>query len=154
MIVRRARTMQDVENMVALGAQMHKETRYARVPYVPAKLLAYGQQFLDDPSTGVYILAENEGRILGMMCGFSLRSFFNDEIVARDMIIYVRPECRVGTTAMRLVREFERWAKENKATEITIGITADIDDAKAIKFYETLGYARRGVTLAKEIGHG
>ena len=151
MIVRRFKTMADVEHMIELGAEMHRESVWAPRPYIPAKLAAYGKHFLSDPTAGVGILAEEDGKCHGIMAGWALRNFFNDEVCAREMIIYVRKEKRGGTTAMRMVREFERWAEEVGAKEISVGVSAQIDDDKAIKFYKALGYSHRGVTLAKEV---
>lgn len=154
MIVRRFKDMADVAHMIELGAEMHAESMYASRPYLPAKLAAYGKQFLMEPKAGVGILAEEDGKCHGIMAGWALRNFYNDDICARDMILYVRKSKRGGTTGMRMVREFERWAKEVGAKEITIGISAAIDNDKATRFYQALGYSPRGVTLAREISHG
>lgn len=151
MIVRRFRDMADVDKMIALGAEMHAESRFSSRPYISAKLAAYGLQFLAEPTQGVGILAEEDGACHGIIAGWALTDFFNDEICAREMILYVRREKRGGTTAMRLVREFERWAKEIGAKEVNVGVSAKIDDDKAIRFYKSLGYLPSGVNLAKEI---
>lgn len=151
MIVRKARNMQDVENMVALGAEMHAESIYASSPYVPAKLLAYGKGFLDNPQSGVLLLAEDNDKCHGMMAGWGLRSFFNDDVCVRDMILYIRKEKRGGTTAIRLVSAFEDWAKSIGAKSIDIGISAGINNERATKFYTALGFKPRGVTLSKEV---
>lgn len=153
MIVRRFKDMADVDNMISLGAEMHRESMYADRPYMPAKLASYGRQFLSEPTKGVGILAEEDGVCHGIMAGWALQNFYNDELCARDMILYVRKEKRGGTTAMRMVKEFERWAKEVGAKEITIGISAAIDNDKATRFYNALGYSHRGVTLSKEVCH-
>lgn len=151
MIVRKAETVEDVDRMVELGAQMHSESGYRTRPYIPAKLRSYGLQFLHNPSAGVLILAEDSYRVCGMMAGWALRSFFNDDICARDMILYMLPEKRGGTTALRMVRQFEDWAKWVGAREISIGITANIDDDKATRFYNAMGYRTRGLSLYKEV---
>jgi hypothetical protein len=151
MIVRKAETIEDVDRMVELGARMHSESGYRTRPYIPAKLRSYGIQFLHNPSAGVLILAEDNFKVCGMMAGWALRSFFNEDICVRDMILYMLPEKRKGTTALRMVRQFEDWAKCVGAREINVGITANIDDAKATKFYNTMGYRQRGLSLFKEV---
>ena len=151
MIVRKASSMQDVEKMVALGAEMHAESRYAAKPYLFSKLEGYGSHYVRDPNAGVCILAEEDDACHGIMVGFASKTYFSDELCAKEMVLYVRPAKRKGTTAMRLVREFEHWAKEIGAAEIHVGVTADIDDDKAIRFYNAMGYGPRGIILAKEI---
>jgi GNAT superfamily N-acetyltransferase len=150
MIVRRANTIADVDRMVALGAEMHAESVYRSRPYIHAKLASYGRQFLQNPDAGILILAEDDTDIHGIMAGWKLDSFFNDDACAKDMILYVRPEKRRGTTAIRMVREFEAWAKEAGARYIDISVTAGIENDKATKFYSALGYAPHGVCLVKE----
>jgi GNAT superfamily N-acetyltransferase len=150
MIVRRAKDMTDVARMVALGAEMHKESIYADRPYIPAKLASYARQFIEDPMSGVCVLAEDDDECHGMMAGWRLDSFFNDDACAKDMILYTRKDKRRGTTAMRLVAEFERWARETGVRYIDITVTAGIDNDKATRFYTALGYRTRGACLMKE----
>lgn len=151
MIVRRFQDMKDADRMIALGARMHAESIFASEPYIPAKLAAYCRFWLLQPHAGVAILAEDNSEVVGMMAGWCVESFFNHERTARDMILYIRPDKRGGMTALRLVRAFEDWAKEVGARHINIGISAGIDNQRAAKFYQSLGYAQRGVTLSKEV---
>ena len=151
MIVRRFKDMKDAERMIALGAHMHAESVFASQPYLPDKLAAYCRFWLSEPSAGVAILAEDQQEVVGMMAGWCLEAFFNSERTARDMILYIRPDKRGGMTALRLVKEFETWAKEAGARSINIGISAGINNERATKFYKSLGDAQRGVTLSKEV---
>jgi GNAT superfamily N-acetyltransferase len=153
MNVRRFKDMKDAERMIALGAQMHAESVFASEPYLSDKLMAYCRFWLTDPTSGMAFLAEDNEEVVGMMAGWCLEAFFNHERTARDMILYVRPDKRGGMTAIRLVKAFEDWAKEAGAHHINIGVSAGIDNQRAAKFYQSLGYAPRGVTLSKEVCH-
>ncbi len=57
-----------------------------------------------------------------------------------DLVQYVRPNRRGGTTFIRLIDAAERWAESKQVDEIIFGISSGFKAKKNIKLYERLGY--------------
>lgn len=57
-----------------------------------------------------------------------------------DVVLYVRPHRRGGSTFIRLIDAAEQWAESKKADEIILGISSGFKAKKNIKLYQRLGY--------------
>ena len=77
--------------------------------------------------------------------------YFSTYKWATDFAFFVTPEHRGGTLAVRLLREAEKWAKENGAQEITILHNTGINTDKAGRFFNGFGYETKGHIFTKEL---
>jgi GNAT superfamily N-acetyltransferase len=59
---------------------------------------------------------------------------------AIDLVQYVKPSRRGGSTFLRLIDAAEQWAESKKVDEIMFGISSGYKARKNIKLYERLGY--------------
>ncbi len=98
-------------------------------------------------------LYRNEKGYIGGMIGFIAQQYFTQGSAAKDLAIYVQPESRGGMGAVRLVRDFEQWAKAMGATEIYLAQSTGIEIEKTRKWYEALGYKVCGFVTKKEAIH-
>ncbi len=57
-----------------------------------------------------------------------------------DIVQYVRPHRRGGSTFLRLIDAAEQWAESKGVDEIIFGISSGFKAKKNIKLYERLGY--------------
>ena len=143
---------EDAGRILDLAFQMHAESsRYSRYALHPEKLEAVIAQ-LTDMAEGCLLVAEVEGRIVGMMWGFMDAQFFSQVRIAKDLLLYIEPESRKGRCAYQLVKRFEAWAFEAGAAEVNLGVSAGIDNETATRFYERLGYQHTAVILTKTRG--
>lgn len=149
----------DVDQLVEMGRAFHKESpRYNRLTFSGEKVAALIRWAIAStmvcPAEGGILVAEKDGTIVGMMGGFVMQPWFSEDRIASDYGIYIAPEHRgSGKIALLLVRAFEAWAASKGVTELSPGVTADINAEQVIRFYEKLGYERYDYsTLVKRIG--
>ena len=154
MDVRRPLNMEDVEQMVRLGALMAAEGNYADIPYSPDKLKLLGSYIVNTDvdeqvyfARGVWI----DGLLVAQMVGFVSEYWFSYQKIIQDNALYVHPDYRKGTAAMRLVKEFIKWANKVDAVEICCGITVGVNNDTAAKLYERLGFQRVGYIYKRKV---
>ena len=77
--------------------------------------------------------------------------YFTDVKVAKDLAWFITPDKRGGILAVRLVRDFEVWAKKHGATQLGLGQSTGVRVEQTQKLYERLGYRVVGVNTIKDI---
>lgn len=93
-----------------------------------------------------------DGDVLaGFMVGNISETFLNHERNAYEKGLFVLPAYRGGTTAVRLIRNFEAWAKSNGAANIWLGQSVGQNMQATLKFFERLGYTCQGFTTCKKL---
>jgi hypothetical protein len=137
----RKATLFDVPQLVALGRQMHAESRYADLPFDPAVLATSLTQMLTDQF--VYVV-ERDGVLLGGMVGCLYPSWFGTGLMASDLALFVAPDRRGGIAAVQLVAAFKAWAAAMDALEITCGVTTGVHEAATDKLYRRLDFVPSG----------
>ena len=90
-------------------------------------------------------------RLIAFMCGTISETFLNDEVNAYEKGLFVLPEHRGGSISVRLVRNFEEWAKQAGATNIWLGQSVGQNMESTLRFFERLGYACQGFTTCKKL---
>lgn len=66
-----------------------------------------------------------------------------------DIVQYVKPNRRGGTTFLRLIDAAEQWAESKKVDEMMLGISSGYKAKKNIKLYERLGYKSNAYAAIK-----
>ena len=151
--VRRIQNMEDVERMIALGRKMHAESPvFCRMEYEEERLRAYGRMALENPQDWGVFYVDDNGETIAMVSVFVTPKYFSSKNrEANDMFLYARPDRRGGLAAARCMRAVEAWAKENDVSAINMAVSAGIDDDRAVRFYEGMGYRQSAVTMTKEV---
>lgn len=68
-----------------------------------------------------------------------------------DLLLYVVPEHRGTPIAVRLLKMYESWARQNKVDYMALGQSTGIGDTDRVrKFYEKLGFKTTGFNCLKE----
>lgn len=142
----------DVDRCVELGAMMHQEGVYRHLPYDVEHTASIAEACVEGSVFKCFV-AEDEGVIVGMIAGYLTGMFFNPKyLLAQDLVLYVQPEFRGhGATVVRLIKSFERWAKDSGAFRVLLGITVGINDEQAEGLYARLGYKLAGQVFKKEL---
>lgn len=97
----------------------------------------------------VGFVAVEGDEIIGMVIMLVVEQLFSYHKYATDIVLYVKPERRLGRAALLLMREVERWAKEENIPEVTFGVGTGIHLDKTVHMYEKLGYKVTGTSLTK-----
>ena len=145
----RQMTEQDIPDVIELGRRMHSEsTNLQSLRFSPQRTAWIA---LSAIQSGFAMVAEKGGQIVGMMAGCVVMPFFSEDIISCDYALYVLPEFRTGMTAIRLADEYVAWSRCKGVKLVTVGVTAGIDNAAAIAFYEALGFRQSGSQLMIEV---
>jgi GNAT superfamily N-acetyltransferase len=145
----RLATPADIPAMIALGAGMHAESRYASRPWNPRKVCGL-MDWLIAEDDGLLLVAESTGEIVGGFLGLIRDDWCTDARVACDLALYVEPAMRGGLTGARLVTRYRAWAQEQGIFDenIEAGITTGVDTSSSSRLYELLGFAPVGNLFA------
>ncbi|TAN76894.1 MAG: GNAT family N-acetyltransferase [Magnetospirillum sp.] len=141
--VRLAKTEADLRAMLDLGRLLHAESRYRTLPVDEARLLAMGRRALETRNPGL-ILAERDGRIVGMAVVALGEHFFSPALCATVQMIYVAPEARGGASAVKLIRGLRTWAKQAGAHDLHINVTTGIKADKTDRMLRRMGFRQTG----------
>ena len=100
--VRRA-TQNDLLDIFKLCVAMHQETDFGNFPLNPEKMIAQLSHWKDH---NLLLVAEDDGKIVGMMAGSKRDQWYSDEFLAAEDFIFVDKDHRGTRAAFLLMREF------------------------------------------------
>ena len=132
--------LSDVNVVIDMGRAMHGESYFKFLDFSEAKLLALWDSINLFPNRMCGFVAEKDNKIIGIFVGAINEHWFGHDKVSCDLALYVTPEERGGSAAMRLVKAYERWAKEQGAREIHIGTATNVNPDRIRKLFSRLGY--------------
>jgi len=141
--IRMARDEADIRAMIALGHRLHAESRYRTLPLDDARMAEIGRRGLANRNPGL-IVAERDGRLVGMAVVTIGEHFFSPALTATVLLLYVAPEARGGTAAVKLLRALRRWAAQAGADDLHLNVTTGIELVKTDRFLRKMGFRQTG----------
>lgn len=134
----------DISRLVGMGVRFISSSTYAEFIEINVQAMADTLRMLID--TGVVLVLEFEGGIIGGMIGIALFDHpISGQKFASELFWWVEPEVRGG--GVRLLHAAERWARDHGAVALhMIAPTPDVE-----KIYDALGYRRVEVTYQKDL---
>ena len=112
-MVRQA-TEQDIEAIADMGMEFMSGTKYASV--LPMYRDDARAAILQLASVGRVWVAVVDGRVRGFMAATIIPCWFSPRSrIALEHVWWMQPECRGRPESIRMLLEFERWAKEQGA---------------------------------------
>jgi len=150
--VRRLR-QSDIPKVLIVCKWLHDNSRYSVFNYNEAKVKTLLSMSLDH-SSGVYAsvaLEKGSNEILGFVHGFIDEHYFSDQKYAGDWAICILPEYRRKAPKLLklMVQQFEKWAKNNGAVEVSIGASTEAYGTGYKKFLQRQGYRDVGFLAVK-----
>jgi GNAT superfamily N-acetyltransferase len=141
-------TFEDAQKVVEMGETFMKEGRFKDHEYNPEGVMNILAGTLKFPSK-FFIALDEDYRGLILM-GMS-QHYFSTYKWATDFAFFVVPEHRGGLLGRRLLKEAEKWAKENGASEMTILHNTGIETDNSPRFFNGAGYETKGHIFTKEL---
>lgn len=143
----------DLDVLKVLGAQMHRESNFSSIPYDAERAARFIGQLIDDPESFVYV-CERDGEITGFMFAMSYPAWFGNghDRIACDLVLYVEPRWRHGTSAVLLVTAFKKWAVTLGVHQIRGGTAAGPAGQAANPIYLHLGFEPAGECFVYDVG--
>ena len=137
-------TLEDLDVLMDIGESMHKESpRFSRMSYSPAKVL---QMFIDliNADCGLIVVAEQDDKIIGGIAAIVSQHWFSQDLMASDIALFIVPEHRGGITAVRLVKHYVAWAKEQGAVITQMGISTGVHADETAAMFKAIGLKQFG----------
>lgn len=92
-------------------------------------------------------------KLRGVILGSTSAQWFSPRVEAYEHLLFVYEEHRGGPFAVRLIKEFESWARARTAYAVNVGSTLGINDKRVESLYMRLGYTRNGYGLTKRLSN-
>lgn len=81
--------------------------------------------------------------LVGVLLGMIARHFLTDHLIAQEIMWWVTPDARNGSHGIRMVAEFEKWAKEFGASAVIMASFVETDgDDRLSAIYEHREYRK------------
>lgn len=149
----RPATLDDIDAILRLGEELHAESVYRAMPFVPEKVRVLMAALIGGAGV-VFVTTTAEGEVVGGIAGTVQPYWFNDELHGFEYSFFIDQAHRGGTRALRVLCAFEAWCRAKGAHEVRIGITTGINVAGTARFYEFAGYRREGLLFIKDLRDG
>lgn len=142
----------DVRALVDLGAQMHNESTYAPYSFSESKIEALLHAGIHEFG-GVFLrIVRHNDEIIGGMLGLVSNFWFSDEdTIANDLALFVRPDKRGVIASKLLIGEFRQWAREQGAKELALSITTGVHPERTARLFEHCGVPQIGTVHRVEV---
>jgi len=144
-------TVENIADVMVLGLEMHEEALPKKYPVdiEYAAQRCYENVILPEHAFGAIAMDGEEP--VGMLMGQLAHYDWAPVMFAYNLIWYVKPARRGSMTAFRLLRMFERWAKEKGAVHVAIGLASGVRTKKTGKALSRAGYRHMGGNFIKEV---
>lgn len=136
-------TLEDLTDIAVTGWEMHQESRFSKFPYDVEKVIELASRLIES-ERGICLLYEKDGVLIGGFMGEVVEHYFGRSLAAYDYALFILPQFRGGTAAMRLIKEFVKQAVEKGAQEVVIANSTGVDSEMVEKLYKKLKFTRVG----------
>jgi len=137
-------SVERIRDIVLLGQRMHEESAYSDMPFDIETAAQNIYTNIIQGDNGFGVIAYKDGAPVGIMAGALATHFFGPALFAYDFVWYVVPEDRGSSTAVRMLKRFEVWARSQGAKELHLGVTTGVDPEKTHSIYQRMGYTHVG----------
>lgn len=147
----RQATYEDIDNMVELGRKVYTESRFTYLEYDINKLKQGLENLimLHEKGSHLCLLAENtQGAIIGGFVGGLEEYFFTSDKSANSILIWVDPQYRGSSAALKFIDVFKQWAIKKGAKEINIVVSSGVRIGSTDRFVRRLGFTQTGGNYA------
>ena len=137
----------DIHAIVALGELMHAESpHYRALSWDAGKVAEMVARLIDSPH-GLALVLERGDQIIGGVLALAVEHWSSRDLVACDLAMFVRPECRGGIAAARLLESYRLWAESLHCRLIQFGVMTGVHVEQTEALAMRLGWRRQGVVL-------
>lgn len=144
----------DLNQLMVLGAAMHRESNYAPIQYDARRAAAFIGALIENPDGFAYV-SEHDARVTGFMFALAWPAWFGNgrEKIASDLVLYVEPHSRHSAAAILLATAFKDWALRMPGMrQLRPGTAAGAAGQAANAIYEFLGFEAAGKCFVLDTG--
>lgn len=92
-----------------------------------------------------------DGKVVGFIWGVLAELPWSRTPIVFDNILYVEPEHRGSAIGLKLIKSYEKWAKESGAKVVSLSIASGITEQRTLALFNKLGYELIGYQCRKEL---
>lgn len=149
MLVRRP-SLEDVDDMIALGQEMHSESpHYRDVPFDVSAARTLVTNGLQTPSVFAEV-GTFDNKIVAMIALQETTLMFAPVKMAVDILFFVKPEFRYSLFAPRLIHDAQKWSRQRGHKYLVMGVTTGVHTERTVELYRRLGFTNVGTIMRKE----
>jgi hypothetical protein len=146
----RTPTAADLPEIVRLAKEMHSETAFRTFSFDEIKSAAEIMSCMINPTNFVCV-AEDRGRLVGLVSVYLTTPYFSNDKVVYDHIWYVSKEARGSLVGTRLLKFVNQWATLQDAKAVFLTLGSDVKADRVGKLAELHGYHLLGGFYRKDI---
>ena len=133
----------DIPRLLELGAAMHAESQWESVPFSVEKVEQLYQMLIGNEDA-LFIVAERDNKIIGMMAGTVQEHWMSEARVACDLFVFIEPAHRGGITGPRMLDLYTGWSLNKNVGLIMLGAMTGVAPQKTARLFGLLGYEQMG----------
>jgi GNAT superfamily N-acetyltransferase len=137
----------DLDKISELGPEFYKEGNMP-TKYLPEVFKETWSKLIESKMGVIFVMQSNEENI-GILGGVKYPDPNSNEIMASEFFWFVRKGYRGH--GLKLLKEFEAWAKEQGATKVIMMHLATLMPEKIKKLYTRMGYEEIETHYLKEV---
>jgi len=152
MIVRKAK-VSDMKNLPKFLTDFYMESLFFQFlkPDFTEMLNFFRSCALDDKCY-VFVVYDQD-QLVGLAMGAEHQYYFTKQLVANEMLMYIKPEYRGTQAASYLFKEIEKWAKEHQCILMHLAVNTAIHPEKTDKMLSKSGWVYSGGNFFKEVNY-
>ena len=145
MLIRNA-TSTDIAPLIRFGYLIHAESKFSTLSFDAEKVQQTLESIIGSKNgTHCCFIAENsEKQLVGVLIGCMEEYFFSRSLMAHSILIYVHPQWRGSSAAVKFIHAFRKWAMNRKALEVCIGVASGVTIGRTDRFLKRLGFSVTG----------
>lgn len=141
-------TAHDLDWLVEAGLEMQSESSYRYLTYDPDRVRSFLSGLIGTQYVRVY---EKDERIVAGMVGVATPAWFSEDMMATDLALFVEKKHRGSMAAVRLIRDFLRWAKDRGVKQIRPGVSTGAVGSAGSRLYESMDFEAVGTTYVLNV---
>jgi len=142
LLIRKAK-IEDIEDLIVMGASMVAESNFDHVGYNHRYFGEYLWQMICSDNCCILIAVRGEETLGAILCSVSPAATC-PSLIANEHAFYVRPERRSLIVAQQLLKSYVEWATEQGAVRINAGNSAGAPDEGYQKLLSRSGFSKAG----------
>lgn len=139
----------DIEASLEIALEFIDSGYYSFLPSDINIMRAHAMRALEEPNW-LYLVEDLNGVQSGFFSAHIEGSLFGKGEIAYQDLMYIRPEYRKGTAAVRFMRRFEDWARQNNCMSLYFAPSVNVD-SRLDRLAKRLGYEYLGPQYGKKL---
>lgn len=135
----------DIEEIVRLSAELHKESRYSVMEFAYDKMRSLLTDAVDNDNF-LLLVVEQDGQLIGGFIGIVSPHWCCHDITSCDLALFISKERRGKSVSKLLIDMYVNWAlgKGVLPSMIMLGTSTGIESDKVEGLFEACGFRKIG----------